>query len=201
VGAVGAAHDGLDVRPIERSRRFPLFDEIAECGLTDDRKDHLVDHAGRVIEAGLRQAIEHASFPMHALEVVDESFFNLPFRLGSQTVDEFEQQIHQDIREFAPAEQTEGREEGHPKRHGMPAEFMGLFDGNPLAIRVEHARGEVVEQVRGEVQGPDAFQLGKLLQEVVQRRASRVRPEFLEQGAFVGGDSGGSVRDWRLRRP
>ena len=82
----------------------------------------------------------------------------------------------------------------------MPAELMGFFDRNPLAIRLEHARGEVVEQARGEVQCPDAFQLGKLLQEVVQRRAPRVRPEFLEQGTFVGGGSGVSVRDRRLRR-
>jgi hypothetical protein len=80
----------------------------------------------------------------------------------------------------------------------MPAELMGFFDRNPLAIRVEHARGQVVEQVRGQVQCPDAFQLGELLQEVVQRRASRVRPEFLEQGAFEG--RGVSVRDRWLRR-
>jgi hypothetical protein len=62
-----------------------------------------VDHAGRVIEARLRQAIEHAGFPMHALEVVDESFFNLSFRFGAKAVDEFQQQIHQDVREFSPA--------------------------------------------------------------------------------------------------
>jgi hypothetical protein len=136
---------------------------------------------------------------MHALEVFDEGCFNLPFRFGAKAVDEFQQQIHQDIREFSPAEQTEGRQEGHSERHGMPAELMGFFDRNPLAIRVEHARGQVVEQVRGEVQGPDAFQLGELLQEVVQRRAPRVRPEFLEQGAFEGG-GGVSVRDWRLHR-
>jgi hypothetical protein len=42
-------------------------------------------------------------------------------------VDEFEEQIHQDVCEFAPAEQTEGREEGEPERHGMPAELKGFF--------------------------------------------------------------------------
>jgi hypothetical protein len=47
----------------------------------------------------------------------------------------------QDVCEFAPAEQTEGREEGEPERPGMPAELMGFFDRHPLAIRVEHARG------------------------------------------------------------
>jgi hypothetical protein len=82
----------------------------------------------------------------------------------------------------------------------MPAELMGFFDRNPLAVRVEYARGQVVEQVRGEVQCPDAFQLGEFLQEVVQRRASRVRPEFLEQGRLEGGGSSVSVRNWRLRR-
>jgi hypothetical protein len=117
---------------------------------------------------------------MHALEVFDESFFDLSFRFGAQAVDEFQQQIHQDIREFSPAEQAESREEGHPERHSMPAELMGFFDRNPLAIRVEHAWDQVVEQVRGEVQGPEAFQLGKFLHEVVQRRTPRVRPEFLE---------------------
>ena len=194
VGAVGAAHDRLDVRAIEGSRGFPLFDEIAERRLTDDRKDHLVDHAGRVIEARLRQAIEHAGFPMHPFEVVHEGFFDLPFRLGPQAVDEFQQEIHQDIREFSPAEQTEGREEGHPERHGMPAEFIGFFDRDPLAIRLEDGRGHVVEQGRGEVQCPDAFQFGDFLEEVVQGRAPRVRPEFLEQGAFEGGGGDVSVR-------
>jgi hypothetical protein len=125
VGAVGAAHDRLDVRAIEGACRFPLFDEVTERGLTDDRKDHLVDHAGRVLEARLCHAIEHAGFAMHALEVIDEGFFDLPFRFGAQAVHEFQEQIHQDIREFSPAEQTEGREEGHPERHGMPAELMG----------------------------------------------------------------------------
>jgi hypothetical protein len=62
-----------------------------------------MDHAGRVIEARLRQAIEHAGFPLHALEVFDESFFDLPFRFGAKAVDEFQQQIHQDIRKFSPA--------------------------------------------------------------------------------------------------
>ena len=199
VGAVGAAHDRLDVRAIEGSRGFPLFDEIAECGLTDDRKDHLVDHAGRVIEARLRQAIEHPGFPMHPFEVVHEGFFDLPLRLGPQAVDEFQQEIHQDIREFSPAEQTEGGQEGHPERHGMPAEFVGFFDRDPLAVRVEHGRGQVVEQGRGELEGPDAFQFGDFLEQVVQGRASRVCPEFLEQRAFEGG--GGGVSGVRDRRP
>ena len=62
----------------------------------------------------------------------------------------FQQAIHQDIREFSPAEQTEGRQEGHSEWHGMPAELMGFFDRNPLAIRVEHARGQVeAERLRG----------------------------------------------------
>ena len=56
-------------------------------------------------------------------------------------MDKFQQQIYQDIRELSPAEQTEGREEGHPERHGMPAELIGFFDRNPLAVRVEYARG------------------------------------------------------------
>jgi hypothetical protein len=198
-GAGGAAPDRLEVRTLEGSRRVPLLDESTERGLPDDRNDHLVDHAGRVIEAGLGQAREHAGCPMHALEVFAEGFFNLPFRLGAKAVDEFQQHLHQDIRECSPAEQTEGRQEGHSEWHGMPAELMGFFDRNPLALRVEHARGQVVAQVRGEVQGPDAFQRGELRQEVVQRRAPRVRPEFLEQGACEGG-GGVSVRAWRLHR-
>jgi hypothetical protein len=65
VGAVGAAHDRLDMHAIEGTSGFPLFHEIAECGCTDDRKDHLVDHAGRVIQAGLCHAREPPGFPMH----------------------------------------------------------------------------------------------------------------------------------------
>jgi hypothetical protein len=104
---------------------------------------------------------------MHALEVVDEGFFNLPFRFGAQAVDEFQQQIHQDVCEFPPTEQTEGCEEGEPERHGMPTEFIGFFNRHPLAIRVKHARGQVVDEVRGKVQGPEAVQLGEFLHEVV----------------------------------
>jgi len=83
----------------------------------------------------------------------------------------------------------------------MPTEFIGFFDCEPLAIRLKHGRGHLVEQVRGELQCPDAFQLGEFLAEVVQRRAPRVSPEFMEQGAFEGGGSDRvSVGDRGLRR-
>jgi len=65
VGAGRATHDRLDVRAIEGTCGFPLFREIAERRLTDDRTDHLVDHAGGVVEARLRHAIEHPGCPMH----------------------------------------------------------------------------------------------------------------------------------------
>jgi hypothetical protein len=81
----------------------------------------------------------------------------------------------------------------------MPAEFIGFFDRDPLAVRLEDGRGHVVKQGRGELEGPEAFQLSEFLEQVVQGRAPRVRPEFLEQGAFEGG-GGVSVRDWRLHR-
>jgi hypothetical protein len=69
-------------------------DESAERGLHDNRKDHLVDYTGGVREAGLHHALEHPGFPMHALEVLDEGFFDLPLRFGSQAVDECQQHIH-----------------------------------------------------------------------------------------------------------
>jgi hypothetical protein len=171
------------------------LNEITERCLTDERKDHLVDHAGRVIEAGLRQAIEHAGFPMHVLEVFDEGFFTLPFRFGAQAVDEFQQQIHQDIREFSPAEQTEGRQEGHSERHGRPAELMGFFDRNPLAIRVEHAGGRSSNRSGGG--SPDRSSLASSARGCPTSRAQGP-PEFLSRARSKGAaesasETGGST--------
>jgi hypothetical protein len=124
---------------------------------------------------------------MHPFEVVHEGFFNHPLGLGPQTVDELKQEIHQDIREFPTAEQTESGQEGHPERHGMPAEFIGFFDCDPLAVCLEYGWGHVVKQGRGELECPDVFQFSDFLEQVVQGRAPGVRPEFLEQCTFEGG--------------
>ena len=78
---------------------------------------------------------------MHPFEIIHERFFDLPLRFGSKAVDEFKQEIHQDIGQFPPTEETVGGQEGHPERHGMPPEFVGLFHRNPLAVGLEHGRG------------------------------------------------------------
>ena len=201
VRAIGAAHARLDGRTREGARRLPLFDEITERGLTDDRQAPLVAHAGRVSEAGRRQAIEPAGLPMPALAGGDEDVFDLPCRLGAQAVAQCQQPSHPEIRACSPAEQTADREEGQPERHGLPAALRGCFDRHPLAIRVEPARGQGVAQGRREGPGPAACQLGELLPEGVQRRAPRGRPECLEPGPVDGRGRGVSVRDRRLRRP
>jgi hypothetical protein len=135
---------------------------------------------------------------MHPFEVIHKGFFHLPLGLRPQTVDEIKQEIHQDIREFPTTEQTESGQESHPERYGMPAEFIGFFDRDPLAVCPEDGRGHVVKQGRGELECPDAFQFRDFLEQVVQGRAPGVRPEFLEQCAFEGGC--GDVRIGGRRR-
>jgi hypothetical protein len=74
----------------------------------------------------------------------------------------------------------------------MPAEFLGFFDRDPLAVRLEDGWGHVVKQGGGELEGPEAVQCRDFLEQGVQGRAPGVRPQFLEQCAFEGG--GGAVR-------
>ena len=75
----------------------------------------------------------------------------------------------------------------------MPAEFIGFFDRDPLAVRLEDGRGCGRQTGLGELEGPDAFQFGDFL-----NRLSKVArpgpPEFLEQGAFEGGCGGRQSR-------
>src|SRR5207244_12864680 len=137
VRAIGAAHARLDGRTREGARRLPLFDEITERGLTDDRQAPLVAHAGRVSEAGLRQAIEPAGLPMPALAGGDEDVFDLPCRLGAQAVAQCQQPSHPEIRACSPAAQTADREEGPPARPGRPAALPACFARPPLPMRME----------------------------------------------------------------
>ena len=82
----------------------------------------------------------------------------------------------------------------------MPTEFVGFFDRDPLAVGLEHGRGHVVKQGRGELECPDAFQCGDFLEQVVQGRAPGVRPQCMEQCAFEGGCGGGRVGGRGLSR-
>jgi hypothetical protein len=107
-------------------------------------------------------------------------------------VDEFPQEIDQAIRQCSTTEPAVGGEEGHPEWHTMPAEFIGFFDRDPLAVCLQDGRGEGMKQGRGELEGLDAFQFGDFLEEVVQGRTPGGGPQFLEQGTCVGG--GGGVR-------
>ena len=83
----------------------------------------------------------------------------------------------------------------------MPTEFVGFFDRDPLAVRLEDGRGHVVKQGRGELECPDAFQLRDFLEQVVQGRAPGVRPEFLEHRTFEGGCGDVRPRGRGLSRP
>ena len=41
------------------------------------------------------------------------------------------------------------------------------FHRNPLAVGLEHGRGQTIKQGRGELEGPNAFQFGDFLEQVV----------------------------------
>ena len=69
----------------------------------------------------------------------------------------------------------------------MPTEFVGFFHRDPLAVALEYGWGYVIKERRGELEGPNAFQFRDFLEEVVQGRAPRIRPEFLEERAVDGG--------------
>jgi len=69
----------------------------------------------------------------------------------------------------------------------MPPEFVGFFHRDPLAVGLKHGRGQTIKQGRGKLEGPEAFQFGDFLEEVVQGRAPGVSPEFLEERAVEGG--------------
>ena len=115
-------------------------------------------------------------------------------------MDEFPQEIDQAIRQCSTTEPAVGGEEGHPEWHTMPAEFIGFFDRDPLAVRLQYGWGEVIKQGRRDLEGPDAFQFGDFLEEVIQGRPPRVGPQFLEQGACEGGSGGVRVGGRRFSR-
>ena len=83
----------------------------------------------------------------------------------------------------------------------MPAEFIGFFDRDPLAIRLKDGRGEAIKQGRGELEGSDAFQFREFLEEVIQGRTPGVGSQFLEPGVCEGGCGGVRVGGRRFRRP
>ena len=70
-------------------------------------------------------------------------------------MDEFPQEIDQAIRQCSTTEPAVGGEEGHPEWHTMPAEFIGFFDRDPLAVCLQDGRGEGMKQGRGELEGLD----------------------------------------------
>jgi hypothetical protein len=138
-----------------------------------------------------RHALEHPGFPRHPFEVVPQGVFHLALRLGPPAGDEFQEESDQAIRPCSTAEQAGGGEEGQPAGHTMPTEFLGGCDRAPWAVRLQDGRGAVLTQGRRELAGPEAFQFGDVLGEVVQGRPPGVGPQFLEQGACEGG---GGVR-------